>query len=66
MNPWYAKYSQVAIRWPNGFVASLRAAHEASGESLAGYVRKTIEERMARDGFEMPKGEETSRDEANE
>lgn len=46
-------YKQVAIRWPVEFVDMLGSASKESGESLAAYVRKAIEERMERDGFKQ-------------
>lgn len=42
-----AHYQQIAIRWPKEFCEQLRA--QAQGESLAGYVRRAIEQRMERD-----------------
>lgn len=39
-------YKQVAIRWPIAFVDQLHEAVEASGESLAEYVKKACEQRM--------------------
>lgn len=39
-------YDSISIRWPREFCAQVRAAAEASGESLAGYVRKALEMRM--------------------
>ena len=44
-------YKKISVAWPNSFAAALSAAQQASGESLAGYIRKAIEERMERDGF---------------
>lgn len=41
---------QIAIRWPKEFCEQLRAQAQAQGESLAGYVRRAIEQRMERDG----------------
>ena len=45
-----AHYQQIAIRWPREFCERLRAEAQAQGESLAGYVRRAIEQRMERDG----------------
>lgn len=44
-----AKYQRLPISYPNEFCADVRAAAEASGESLAGYIRKAIEMRMESD-----------------
>lgn len=44
-----ANYTQIAIRWPKEFAASVKQAAEDSGESLAGYVRRAIEAQMERD-----------------
>lgn len=40
---------QIAIRWPKDFCERLKAEAQAQGESLAGYVRRAIEQRMERD-----------------
>ena len=45
---------QIAIRWPKEFCEQLRAQAQAQGESLAGYVRRAIEQRMERDGAQQP------------
>ena len=42
-------YDSVSIRWPREFCEQLRAAAASSGQSLAGYVREAIEEKMQRD-----------------
>ena len=47
-------YQQIAIRWPKEFCEQLRAQAQAQGESLAGYVRRAIEQRMERDGAQQP------------
>lgn len=47
-------YKQIAVRWPNDFCARLHSAVEASGESLAGYMRKAIETRMDAEGIPVP------------
>lgn len=44
-----AHYQQIAIRWPRKFCERLKAEAQAQGESLAGYVRGAIEQRMERD-----------------
>lgn len=44
-----AHYQQIAIRWPREFCERLKAEAQAQGESLAGYVRRAIEQRMERD-----------------
>ena len=44
-------YKQIAVRWPNDFCDRLYAAVEASGETLAGYIRKAIEMRMNEEGL---------------
>ena len=45
-----ANYSAVTCRWPREFCEQVRAAAEGSGQSLAGYVRQALEERMSREG----------------
>ena len=49
-----ANYKQIAIRWPADFAALVKETAEASGESLAGYIRKAIEMRMKHDNEESP------------
>lgn len=44
-----ANYSAVTCRWPREFCEQVRAAAEESGQSLAGYVRQALEERMSRE-----------------
>lgn len=44
-----AHYQRLPISYPNEFCAEVRAAAEASGESLAKYIRKAIEMRMEAD-----------------
>lgn len=39
-------YQRLPISYPKEFNAQVRKAAEASGETLAGYVRKAIEARM--------------------
>ena len=45
-----AKYERLPVSYSKDFCAAVRAAAEASGESLAGYVRKAIEQRMSIEG----------------
>ena len=42
-------YGSISIRWPREFCEQVRTAAETSGESLAGYVRRAIEQRMEHD-----------------
>jgi len=42
-------YKQMNVSYPADFVDAVRACAAASGESLAGYVRKAIEQRMQQD-----------------
>lgn len=44
-----ANYKQIAVRWPAEFAATVKQEAEASGESLAGYIRKAIEMRMEKE-----------------
>lgn len=44
-----ANYKQIAVRWPADFAAIVKQTAEASGESLAGYIRKAIEMRMEKE-----------------
>lgn len=48
-------YDRVYVRWPKDFAASVRAQAEAQGQSIAGYLRRAVEERMTRDGVELPR-----------
>ena len=41
-----AHYKQLNVSYPARFVESVRAAAADCGESLAGYIRKAIEDRM--------------------
>lgn len=49
------RYDRVYVRWPKDFAASVRAQAEAQGQSIAGYLRRAVEERMTRDGVELPR-----------
>ena len=49
------RYDRVDVRWPKDFAASGRAQAEAQGQSIAGYLRRAVEERMTRDGVELPR-----------
>ena len=49
-----AHYQQIAIRWPREFCERLKAEAQTQGESLAGYVRGAIEQRMERDKEKQP------------
>lgn len=53
-------YKQVAIRWPIAFVDRLHAAVDASGESLAEYVKKACEQRMELEGCPEAQPEEVA------
>ena len=50
-------YERLPVSYPKEFCAGVRAAAAEAGESLAGYVKKSIVERMERDGVELPKKE---------
>ena len=43
-------YGSVSIRWPREFCEAVRTEAERQGETLAGYVRKAIEQRMSIEG----------------
>jgi hypothetical protein len=43
-------YQRLPISYPKEFCQLVREAAEASGESLAGFVRKAIEDRIRRNG----------------
>lgn len=45
------KYERLPISYPKEFCEKIREAAAAKGESVAGYVRKAVEERMQRDGM---------------
>ena len=42
-------YDSVSVRWNREFCDKLRDTAAASGESLAGYIRKAIEMRMEKE-----------------
>lgn len=42
-----AKYERLPISYPKEFCEKVRAAATAKNESLAGYIKKAIEARMA-------------------
>lgn len=46
-----AHYQRLPVSYSKEFCAEVRAAAEAAGESLAGYVRKAIERRMEADNL---------------
>lgn len=43
----------IRIRVPKGHKGTIKAAADSVGESVNGYIKKAIDERMERDGF-MP------------
>ena len=47
-------YSRLPVSYSKSYCAAVRAAAAESGESLAGYVRRALDERMQRDGFTPP------------
>lgn len=53
-------YKQLNVNYPAEFTNSVRSAASAAGQSLAGYVRQAIEERMRRDGFIPEEQKETA------
>ena len=55
-----AHYQRLAVSYPIKFCDSVRAAASAAGQSLAGYVRQAVEERMRRDGFIPEEQKETA------
>lgn len=61
-----AHYDRVYVRWPKDFAASVRAQAEAQGQSIAGYLRQAVEERMTRDGVELPTKKEAKKEETEE
>lgn len=44
-----AHYQRLPISYDKEFCATVRAAAQSSGESLAGYIRKAIEMRMEKE-----------------
>ncbi len=42
-------YQRLPVSYPKDFCNLIREAAEAQGETLAGYVRKAVEQRMQRD-----------------
>lgn len=50
-----AHYDRVNVRWPKEFMACVREQAEEKGQSIAGYLRWAVEERMTRDGVELPR-----------
>ena len=55
-------YKKISIDWPREFAEQVHAAADANGETLAGYVRQSIEERMRRDGFIPDAGSHDTQD----
>lgn len=49
-------YQRLAISYPKEFCQLVREAAEANGESLAGFVRKAIEDRIKRNGTTQDEG----------
>lgn len=43
-------YGRISLAYPNDFCEVLRKAAKKKGQSLAGYVKQAIEERIQRDG----------------
>lgn len=46
-------YQRLPISYPKEFCQLVREAAEANGESLAGFVRKAIENRIRRNGIKL-------------
>ena len=49
-----AHYQRLPISYDKEFCATVRAAAAKNGESLAGYIRKAIEMRIAAENEESP------------
>lgn len=47
------KYQRLPVSYPKEFCQIVREAAEANGESLAGFVRKAIEDRIRNNGKYM-------------
>ena len=60
----HKNYDRLPLNYPKTFCAQVRTAASEAGESLAGYVRKSIEYRMERDGF-APTKAQTGGEKAN-
>ena len=49
-----SNWTQIGVRFRNGFIEDLREAYGASGEeSMASYIQNAIEARMKADGYEI-------------
>lgn len=42
-------YARLNVQYPSTYVERIKAAASARGETLAGYVKKAIDDRMRRD-----------------
>lgn len=49
-------YQRLPVSYPKEFCQMVREAAEANGESLAGFVRKAIEDRINRNGMHLVDG----------
>lgn len=54
-----SKFATKSIRIPKEIEENLNAAAAHSGESVAGYILTATRERMARDGFTPPDGDDS-------
>lgn len=55
-----AKCDSIQIRPPKERGDEIRAAAAAAGQSMQSYILQAIRERMARDGFTPPDGDDSS------
>lgn len=46
-----ANYQRLTISYPKEYCEKIRFASKAAGESLAGYVKKALDERMKAEGI---------------
>ena len=55
-----SKFATKSIRIPKEIEEDLNTAAARAGESVAGYIVTATRERMARDGFTPPDGDDSS------
>lgn len=48
-----AHYGRLSVRWPKEFVEYVKIQATAHQQSIAGYLRQAVEERMIREGVEF-------------
>lgn len=59
-NRYLAKCAQINLKPPKAEAEKIKAAAAQMGESVQGYILTATRERMARDGFTPPDGDDSS------